>query len=86
LGRDDVGYLAAGMSADLIAFDLNDVAYAGALVDPVAATLFCAPTNVSYSVINGRVVVRDGHLTTIDLLGVVRRHNEFAAQLVRGDE
>ncbi|MFN8421483.1 MAG: amidohydrolase family protein, partial [Anaerolineae bacterium] len=86
LGRDDVGYLAAGMSADLIAFDLNNIAYAGGLIDPVAALLFCSPTSVNYSLINGRVVVREGQLTTIELPKVIQRHNQFSLQLMRGDE
>ncbi|MBX3066522.1 MAG: 8-oxoguanine deaminase [Anaerolineae bacterium] len=86
LGRDDVGYLAAGMSADLIAFDLNNIAYAGGLIDPVAALLFCSPTSVNYSLINGRVVVREGQLTTIELPKVIQRHNQFSLQLMRGDD
>ena len=67
LGRDDIGALAPGMSADFVAFDMSGVGYAGAGHDPVAALVFCTPTDVSTSVINGRVVVRDGHLLTADL-------------------
>jgi 8-oxoguanine deaminase len=39
LGRDDIGHLAPGMSADFIAMNLNQVQYAGAWHDPVAAVL-----------------------------------------------
>ncbi|MDI4665098.1 8-oxoguanine deaminase [Xanthobacter autotrophicus] len=81
LGRDDIGALASDMAADFVAFDMAALAYAGALHDPVAALLFCAPQQVSLSVINGRVVVRDGRLLTIDLPATVRRHNAFAAEL-----
>ncbi|UCG26571.1 MAG: 8-oxoguanine deaminase [Chloroflexota bacterium] len=85
LGRDDVGYLAPGMSADFIAFNLNQVAFAGALHDPVAAVILCQPQNVDLSVINGRVVVGDGRLTTLDLAPVLRRHNEIALAMARGE-
>ncbi|QEY64057.1 8-oxoguanine deaminase [Metapseudomonas lalkuanensis] len=85
LNRDDIGALAPGMVADFVAFDLNHVAYAGALHDPLAALVFCTPTHVSTSVINGKVVVRDGHLVTVDLPRVLERHNQLAHQLVSGE-
>ncbi len=81
LGRDDIGALAPGMSADFVAFDMAGVGYAGAGHDPVAALVFCTPTDVSTSVINGRVVVRDGHLLTADLPRVLTRHRELARTL-----
>jgi 8-oxoguanine deaminase len=83
LGRDDIGMLAPGMAADFIAVNLNRVDYAGAWHDPVAALLFCAPTRVDYSVINGKIVVREGQLMTIELPLILRRHNALAQQLVR---
>ncbi|MEO6566689.1 MAG: 8-oxoguanine deaminase [Casimicrobiaceae bacterium] len=81
LGRDDIGALAPGMAADFAAFDLRTVGFAGALADPVAALVFCAPQDVSFSVIHGRVVVRDGQLTTLDLPMHVARHNALAQVL-----
>ena len=84
LGRDDIGALAPGMAADLVAFDLGGIGFAGGLHDPVAALAFCASASVSLSVINGRVVVRDGRLATIDLPVVIERHNRLAAELARG--
>nr|AYV89838.1 URA3 isocytosine deaminase [uncultured Pseudomonas sp.] len=85
LNRDDIGALAPGMVADFVAFDLNHIAYAGALHDPLAALVFCTPTHVSTSVINGKVVVRDGQLVTVDLPRVLERHNQLARQLVMGE-
>ncbi len=85
LNRDDIGALAPGMVADFVAFDLNHIAYAGALHDPLAALVFCTPTHVSTSVINGKVVVRDGQLVTVDLPRVLERHNRLARQLVSGE-
>lgn len=82
LNRDDIGALAPGMAADLVLFDLNQIGFAGALHDPVAALVFCTPSNVAMSIIHGRVVVRDGQLVTIDA-GVVReQHNRLAQALV----
>jgi 8-oxoguanine deaminase len=82
LGRDDIGSLAPGMAADLAAFDLRGPDTAGALHDPVAALVFCAPARSSWVVINGRVVVEGGRLATIDLRSVVERHNRLSLELV----
>ncbi|WP_323011216.1 8-oxoguanine deaminase [Castellaniella sp.] len=80
LGRDDIGALAPGMSADFVSFDLSAIAYAGAH-DPVASLVFCTPGQVSTSVINGRVVVEDGQLLTTDLPQVLERHRQLAHTL-----
>lgn len=85
LGRDDVGYLAPGMSADFIAINLNRVDYAGAWHDPAAAVLFCGPRGVDWSVINGRVVVDNGRLTTVDLDAHLPRHNAISRAMINGD-
>lgn len=84
LNRDDIGALAPGMAADLVAFDLRQPAFAGALHDPVAALVFCQSANVALSMVNGRVVVREGRLATIDLPLVLERHNRLSQVLVAG--
>lgn len=84
LNRDDIGALKPGMAADFVAFDMRQVGYAGALHDPVAALLFGAPGSVALSVINGKVVVREGKITTLDLPVVLESHNRLARELVRG--
>ncbi|MDM8355634.1 8-oxoguanine deaminase [Pandoraea communis] len=81
LGRDDIGILAPGMAADFVAFDTRSVGMAGGLHDPVAALVFCNPGQAAYSVVNGRVVVREGRLATLDLPSLVTRHNALARQL-----
>ncbi|TCP15709.1 cytosine/adenosine deaminase-related metal-dependent hydrolase [Crenobacter luteus] len=85
LNRDDIGQLAPGFAADFIAFDLNELDFAGGWHDPVAALLFCASTKVNWSFINGRAVVRDGELTTVPLRNLVKHHNLLARQLVNGE-
>jgi cytosine/adenosine deaminase-related metal-dependent hydrolase len=81
LNRDDIGAIKPGMSADIVMFKLDQVGFAGALHDPVAALVFCTPANVSHSIINGRIVVKDGILQTLDLPMVIERHNQLAASL-----
>lgn len=86
LGRDDLGQLAPGKAADVIGLRLDTLNFAGgAIHDPLAATVFCQPpAAVDFSIINGRVVVDEGRLLTLDLPPVIERHNEIAARLVNG--
>jgi len=81
LGRDDIGALAPGMAADFVAFDLSQANFAGALHDSVAALVFCAPSQVSLSVIDGKIVVQDGVLKTLELAPLLERHNRLAQRL-----
>jgi 8-oxoguanine deaminase len=84
LGRDDIGALAPGMAADLVAFDLNSLDLAGAQADPLAALLFCAPQKADLAVVNGRVLVEDGALVDLDVAQLVAQHNALSARLLRG--
>ena len=82
LGRDDIGHLASGMAADFVAFAVDGLRHAGALHDPVAALVFCGAGDVGTAVIDGRVVVREGRLATLDLGPHVETHNRLAQRLL----
>ena len=85
LGRDDIGVLAPGMSADLVAFSLDAPELAGAAVhDPVAALVFCTPQKVRHSIINGKAVVSEGCLLPLELPALVETHNRLARRLING--
>jgi len=81
LGRDDIGILAPGFAADFIAIDLNRVEFAGALHDPVAAAVLCAPTRVDHSWVGGRPLVQHGEVVGVDTGLLVERHNMLARDL-----
>jgi cytosine/adenosine deaminase-related metal-dependent hydrolase len=81
LGRDDIGALEVGRCADFFTLDLETVGYAGGLSDPVAAVVFCAPQAARHTFVQGRAVVRDGFVVTVDMGPVVRAHNRLAAAL-----
>ncbi|WP_407540430.1 8-oxoguanine deaminase [Deinococcus radiomollis] len=85
LNRDDIGQLAPGMSADLIALDLNRLEYAGATHDPAAAAVLCAPRGIDFSMVNGRVVVQEGRLTTLELPPLLGRHRAESLRMIRGE-
>jgi cytosine/adenosine deaminase-related metal-dependent hydrolase len=84
LGRSDIGSLEPGKCADFFSLDLHTLGYAGALHDPVAAVVFCAPQTARHTVINGRSVVKDGAIATMDMAPVIATHNKCAARLLEG--
>ncbi len=82
LGRDDIGSLEVGKAADLVAFRVDDIHHSGAGGDVVAGLLTCLPANAWLSVINGKVVVEEGALTTIDIGALVASHGAASRKLL----
>ena len=82
LNRHDIGVLAPGYAADIAIFDHNVIDFAGAHSDPIAALIFCGPVKPRHTIINGKLVVRDGQLTTMNLQELMQRHRKFSIDLV----
>ena len=81
LGRDDCGALEPGRRADLAIWNIGGIEAAGAW-DPVAALVFCGPQKVRDLYVEGRQVVRDWQVTTLDLPLVIERQARLAARLM----
>lgn len=79
LGRDDCGQIAVGKRADIALWDVTGVESAGSW-DP-AALLLAGPTRVRDLFVEGRPVVRDGQMVTIDLERVIGDQNRLARAL-----
>ena len=79
LGRDDCGQIAVGKRADLAIWDVTGVESAGSW-DP-AALLLAGPTQVRDLFVEGRQIVRDGQMTSINLSEVLLRQNQLAKAL-----
>ena len=80
LGRADLGQIAPGFRADLAIWDLSGIESAGNW-DP-AAILLAGPTRVRDLIVEGRAVVRDGRLTTVDLDTVIAEQTRLARGLM----
>lgn len=79
LGRSDCGALEVGKRADVAIWDVSGVESAGSW-DP-AALLLAGPTRVRDLFVEGRQIVGDGQMLTVDLPGVVARQNHLARRL-----
>lgn len=79
LGRADLGQIVPGLRADLALWDVSGMESAGSW-DP-AALLLAGPTRVRHLFVEGRQVVRDGTLVTLDLPRLLERQNALARAL-----
>ncbi|KAG2501629.1 hypothetical protein HYH03_000134 [Edaphochlamys debaryana] len=85
LGRQtELGQIAPGFAADIVGFKTaGNLAFAGCGADPVAALLLVAPSAgfVSWSIIDGHVVVREGTLLAAGPLAPEFEGGAFPAPL-----
>jgi 5-methylthioadenosine/S-adenosylhomocysteine deaminase len=78
---NSIGSLVEGRQADLICVAI-DRAHATPIYDPYSHLVFSArASDIRHVVVQGRVVVRNHQLETIDLDGVLADANTFAHRL-----
>ena len=80
LGRSDIGSIEVGKRADLAVWDVSGLEAAGAW-DPVAALVLAGPMKVRDLLVEGRQVVRDGAVATVEMGGVIAHQNRLARGL-----
>jgi 8-oxoguanine deaminase len=84
LGRDDIGALAPGKSADLVLIETRRLSYAGAASDILAALVFTPfPEPVHTAMVDGRIVVDGGELVGVDVEALIARADAIAARMMR---
>ena len=82
LGRQDIGSLAPGKAADMFLVRADSIDYAGCN-DPITALVTCGSSEtVDTTIVNGRVVVRDGNLLSIEEGEIARMGNAAAQELI----
>lgn len=83
LGREsEIGSIEPGKAADLAIFDLNHLGFAGSMHDPLAALLFCGDSHIAkYVVVNGKIVVEKGRLTTVNEENLTGKANQIAKKI-----
>lgn len=83
LGRDDIGELSPGKSADIAAFPLRRLSLAGAVLDPLGALLLAgSDPYASLVIVEGSVRVRDGHMVDVDESRALDGANAAALRLL----
>ena len=82
LNRDDIGMLVPGYAADITAFKRDNVDFSGSDWDPVASLVFCGPSKANYTIINGKIVVSEGQLTSIPIEKLIQEHSKLSRDLI----
>lgn len=81
LGRDDLGYIAPGMAADFFLVSSDRLELAGTLQDVAAVPATVGLKNpVDYTVVNGRIVVKEGRLVNVDEHKITESANRVVAE------
>ena len=83
LGRHDIGQLSVGKQADLALFEMNQLAQAGSLADPIASLVFTTRQHpVDYLIVKGEVIMGNGD-SMVDETDLVSRHNRIATEMLK---
>ncbi len=81
LGRGEaLGRISSGYAADVVVFDISDIAHSGA-VDIVAGFVLCAPAAVKHLFVAGRQIIDEGTLLGVDLNCLRKEHSEESRRL-----
>ena len=84
LGRNDIGSLEVGKAADVAIFDLNKLEYTGSLSDPLAALIFSGINHeADTTIVNGKIVVREGKLVNINETEIIRHGNQISERMLQ---
>ncbi len=81
LGRDDCGQIAVGKRADIAIWNADTVENAGSW-DP-AALLLAGPAKVDALFVEGRQIVGEGHMMTLDMPKAIAHQNRLARKLAQ---
>ena len=84
LQRDDIGSIEVGKMADVILIDMNQIAYGSAMSDPLGALVYCGCNHrVDTSIVNGRIVVEGGVLTSACESDIVQEANRITRKSLK---
>ncbi len=79
LGRQgELGCLIPGAVGDVAVWPQTGIAFAGAHSDPIEAWLRCGPTSARHTVVAGKVLVEEGHLTLPNVNETLRHHERLS--------
>ena len=83
LGREELGRIEVGMAADFFLVNLNRIEMVGAQFDPKSVLCTVGLKGcVDYTVVNGKIVVRDGRLAGVDEEKIVEKANAVVEEYV----
>ncbi|SCI12244.1 Hydroxydechloroatrazine ethylaminohydrolase [uncultured Clostridium sp.] len=83
LGREELGRIEVGMAADFFLVNLNRIEMVGAQFDPKSVLCTVGLKGcVDYTVVNGKIMVRDGRLAGVDEEKIVEKANAVVEEYI----
>ncbi len=84
IGRPDLGSIEEGKAADMFLVNADTLEWVGADLDPASAPATIGLYRpVDYTIVAGKIVVKDGRLVNIDETAVARKSRELSRRLCR---
>lgn len=85
LNQPEIGSIEKGKAADIFMIDSQRLGFAGGTSDPVSALVNTGDTQiVDYTIVNGKVVVRNGELERVNEDEIIENANKIAKQMING--
>ncbi len=85
LRQNTIGSLEEGKAADMFLIKADRLGFAGGLHDEVSALLATGDTQiVDMTIVNGKIVVKDGNLVNINEKKIVEKANEISKKMING--
>ncbi len=84
IGRPDLGSIEEGKAADMFLVNADTLEWVGADLDPASAPATIGLYRpVDYTIVAGKIVVKDGRLVNIEETAVARKSRELSRRLCR---
>jgi len=85
LNQPEIGSIEEGKAADMFLINTKRLGLAGGLSDSVSALVTSGDSQiVDITIVNGKIVVRDGRLVTIDEGKVAEKANKISQEMIKG--
>jgi cytosine/adenosine deaminase-related metal-dependent hydrolase len=85
LNQPEIGSLEEGKAADMFLINTKRLGFAGGLSDSVSALVTSGDSQiVDITIVNGKIVVRDGRLVNIDEDKVAEKANKISQKMIKG--
>ena len=83
LNQPEIGSIKEGKAADIFLVDSQRLGFTGGISDPVSALINTGDTQiVDYTIVNGKIVVRNGRLTTVDERKIIENANRISKEMI----
>ncbi len=86
LNQPEIGSIEEGKAADMFLINTKRLGFAGGLSDSVSALVTSGDSQiVDITIVNGRIVVRDGRLINIDEEKLIEKANKISQKMIKGE-